>query len=84
MLSDTVLITYSTCDHGKFQCVGENCVPATCAPDEYTCPEDRCIPQQWVCDKVPDCDNGEDELDCRKCYNNYAITTVITAAAPIQ
>ncbi|CBY30749.1 unnamed protein product [Oikopleura dioica] len=25
---------------------------------------DYCITREWVCDRVPDCENGADEVDC--------------------
>lgn len=28
------------------------------------CSDGRCIPGEYVCDKLSDCPNGEDELNC--------------------
>ncbi|XP_067931666.1 mucin-2-like [Watersipora subatra] len=56
-----------TCDHGQWDCIGEECAKATCSPHDFTChlsETRRCIPKQWMCDKMPDCEYGEDEADC--------------------
>ena len=37
-----------------------------CPSDFYKCPKSFCIEKQFVCDGVPQCENGEDELHCGK------------------
>lgn len=37
---------------------------AYCFEDEFTCDNQRCIPQSWVCDKTNDCGDKSDEKDC--------------------
>ena len=42
-----------------------------CSSDQFQCGESgKCIPQRWVCDYHKDCENGEDELNnCREYQN---------------
>lgn len=37
---------------------------ADCFGDEFTCKDGTCIFGYWVCDQVPHCQDGEDELGC--------------------
>lgn len=37
-----------------------------CTENEFKC-LDSCIPQQWRCDNIKDCANGEDEEHCKFC-----------------
>ena len=36
-----------------------------CSDEQFQC-ADKCIPKRWQCDYHKDCENGEDEQDCRK------------------
>ena len=38
----------------------------TCAPNEFTCGNNRCILGKWRCDGTPDCADGLDEANCTK------------------
>lgn len=81
-----IMIVYvcSTCDHGKFECAGTPCAPPTCSPREFTCNDSRCIPDQWVCDKVPDCDDGEDELNCGECHSAAVAAAAAAIYCPVK
>ena len=64
----------STCENGKWSCVGSPCEPATCSAQQFACNASdsdtiRCIPNSWVCDKMRDCHNNEDEKDCGMYYS---------------
>ena len=45
-----------------------------CTSEQFQCGEKtdknptggKCIPKRWQCDYHRDCENGEDEYDCRK------------------
>ena len=45
-----------------------------CTSEQFQCGEKssknpnggKCIPKRWQCDYHRDCENGEDEIDCRK------------------
>lgn len=37
-----------------------------CAANGYQCNDGSCISDSKVCDAIPDCPNGEDELNCGK------------------
>ena len=39
-----------------------------CLPNQFECRNGKCIRRAWLCDKVADCDDGSDELNCGK-YN---------------
>ena len=40
-----------------------------CTSEQFQCGEGgKCVPKRWVCDYHKDCDGGEDEYDCRKCF----------------
>ena len=39
---------------------------AACSSNEVPCNDGECIPAELFCDGVPDCDDGSDELMCRK------------------
>lgn len=39
--------------------------PTRCTSGQFTCNNNLCIPTSWVCDDYPDCEGGEDELDCK-------------------
>ena len=51
-----------------------NCHGRYCGSDELNCgcrlqpyhlhSMKNCIKRPWICDGVPDCDNGSDEIDC--------------------
>ncbi|XP_055593879.1 uncharacterized protein LOC129745072 isoform X2 [Uranotaenia lowii] len=38
-----------------------------CYANEFQCADSSCIPLQWKCDNIKDCQNGEDESDCKFC-----------------
>ena len=45
-----------------------------CDENQFLCPEGQvnisgspCISESWVCDRITDCINGADELDCPLC-----------------
>ncbi|XP_050528252.1 sortilin-related receptor-like isoform X2 [Daktulosphaira vitifoliae] len=48
----------------------------TCLPHYFQCNSGLCIEDSWVCDEINDCDQGEDEADCKNsnfvglCKNN--------------
>jgi len=37
----------------------------TCGPDEFACGDGSCIDRRDVCDNLPDCVDGSDEVDCQ-------------------
>ena len=39
-----------------------------CSDEQFQCGNatGKCIPKRWQCDYHKDCENGEDEYDCRK------------------
>ena len=47
-----------------------------CTSEQFQCGEKssknpnggKCIPKRWQCDYHRDCENGEDEIDCRKYF----------------
>ncbi len=41
----------------------ENCEMFQC-PRHFKCPSAYCIPTYYVCNGIPDCPNGEDEMSC--------------------
>ena len=42
-----------------------------CTSDQFQCGENgKCIPLRWQCDFHRDCEDGQDEYDCRKFYLN--------------
>ena len=42
-----------------------------CAEDDYYCPTSKqCISKEFVCDGLPDCLFGEDEMNCTVCPTN--------------
>lgn len=51
------------------------CSPLTCNPNEFQCNNSMCIPDLWVCDNQPDCEDQSDEA-MEKCgYNAKALNT---------
>lgn len=38
-----------------------------CLKNEFKCLDSTCIPQQWRCDNIKDCANGDDEDNCKFC-----------------
>ena len=52
-------------------CEGESCPPFKCPDDKpHHCVDtEECIPLNYMCDGIPDCEYGDDEVDCGKyCY----------------
>ena len=46
---------------------GETGVDENCSDEQFQCGTGgKCIPKRWQCDYHKDCENGEDEYDCRK------------------
>lgn len=51
-----------------------NCFPTAkilaeqdCTEKHYKCDDERCLDRNYLCDLIPDCSNGEDELwECGK------------------
>lgn len=37
-----------------------------CLSSQFMCDSKRCISKSDVCDGIPDCSNGEDEINCPK------------------
>lgn len=35
-------------------------------PGRRQCPDRTCIPEEWFCDGYGDCEQGEDEVNCRE------------------
>ncbi|XP_035254684.1 low-density lipoprotein receptor-like isoform X1 [Anguilla anguilla] len=50
------------CENGADE---DNCVPKTCADDEFTCASGQCVSSSFVCDDEADCADGSDEASCR-------------------
>ena len=47
-----------------------NCPSMVCPCDKWTCKDNKeCIPDYWVCDQFPDCDDESDE-DEELCRNS--------------
>jgi len=44
----------------------DECTPAECAQNEFTCGNGHCIPAAYKCDMDNDCGDGSDEADCGK------------------
>ncbi|XP_067937043.1 atrial natriuretic peptide-converting enzyme-like [Watersipora subatra] len=44
----------------------EGCAGRLCTANQFKCNSGRCIPQEWLCDGMPDCpgQGNEDELNC--------------------
>lgn len=40
--------------------------PTQCAENEFKCDDNVCLSKEKVCDRVRDCRDGTDELDCRE------------------
>ncbi|KAJ8369772.1 hypothetical protein SKAU_G00098000 [Synaphobranchus kaupii] len=60
------IASYVTSVEGfEFRHLGE-VVPSTrpCVQNEFACQDGGCIPQEYYCDKRPDCLDMSDELDC--------------------
>ncbi|KAG7472084.1 hypothetical protein MATL_G00104850 [Megalops atlanticus] len=60
------IASYVTSVQGfEFRRLGE-VVPSArpCLPSEFACQDGGCIPQEYYCDKRPDCVDMSDELDC--------------------
>ena len=59
-----VLLHFSTCIAGQFDCLGESC-EKRCEDDEFQCKDlTLCIHESNVCDTVMDCRDGSDEYNC--------------------
>ena len=49
-----------------------------CPADFFKCPDSFCIEKQFVCDGVPQCENGEDEQHCGKLASRVHFRTGVT------
>ncbi|KAG8223470.1 hypothetical protein J437_LFUL001964 [Ladona fulva] len=45
-----------------------------CLPNEFRC-GDLCVDVLRRCNRVPDCPNGEDEMDCGALYRNRTMNS---------
>lgn len=43
-----------------------------CEYGEFTCLNKKCIPQAWVCDRIDDCGDKSDEMNCESQTDNEA------------
>ncbi len=41
-------------------------VSSLCDEDQFTCDSGECVPHYDKCDKIEDCSDGSDELNCGK------------------
>lgn len=67
-----VLLCFSTCINGKFQCFGTSC-EGKCEDDEFMCTNGDCIDKMYYCDGHPDCNDGSDEKCSTYIYTVYII-----------
>lgn len=42
-----------------------------CMPKEFTCDNNKCIPESAVCDYEDTCGDNSDEIGCRMFYYSY-------------
>ena len=45
-----------------------------CRDSKFQCDDGECVPRSQVCDRQPDCAEGEDELNCRKLLLLHSFT----------
>jgi len=54
---------------------------AACRPGEFRCTDNQtCISRSKYCNRVRDCPDGSDEVDCRKCYCLQTLLTIFFEA----
>jgi len=44
-----------------------------CGSKKFACCESECIEYLLVCDGTFDCNNGKDEIACRKCLSSFSL-----------
>lgn len=49
-----------------------------CEPDEFACDNAKCIDRSWVCDRVDDCGDNSDEINCDYSVNKKFDNTTIS------
>ena len=47
-------------------------IPQSCSDLQFTCGH-QCIPKAWLCDGTQDCENGKDEMGCKKASTTKAV-----------
>lgn len=46
-----------------------------CEANEWRCGDGVCVPQDVVCDKKKDCEDGSDEASCKTCNCQHLISS---------
>lgn len=50
-------------------------LPPGCEENEWRCGDGVCLPQDVVCDKKKDCEDGSDEASCKTCKWQHLISS---------